>query len=129
MAADGGAPDTWSRGAQYRARKEQCRTLGLWGRLVETVHLRMDSGDDVEVAVQNPLAMLDAVARDSPYFARLLATTYARQPCSRSTPWTIVLYVSAYVGGPMTRLRGERCSHQTQPPQPPPPYASLNPCG
>ena len=122
-AADGGAPDTWSRGAQYRARKEQCRKMGLWGRLVETMHLRMPSGEDVEVAVQNPLAMLDAVARESTYFSGLLAATYARQPCTRERPWTIVLYLSAYVGGPTTRLCGERRSHQTHPP----PSASLNP--
>ena len=114
--ANGGAPDTWSRGAQYRARKAQCRKMGLWGRLVETMHLRMDNDDDVDVAIQNPLAMLDAVAPESVYFSKLLADTYARQPCTKDIPWTIVLYLSAYVGGPTTRLCGERRSHPTQPP-------------
>ena len=114
--ANGGAPDTWSRGAQYRARKAQCRKMGLWGRLVETMHLRMDNDDDIDVAIQNPLAMLDAVAPESVYFSKLLADTYARQPCTKDIPWTIVLYLSAYVGGPTTRLCGERRSHPTQPP-------------
>ena len=82
------------------------------------MHLRMDNGDDVEVALQNPIAMLDTVARDSTYFSDLLAATYERQPCTKETPWTIVLYLSAYVGGPPTRLRGERRSHHAQPPPP-----------
>ena len=87
--------------------------MGTWGRLVETVYLRMDTGDDIEVAIQNPLAMLDAVASESMYFSKLIAATYARQPCTKVNPWKIVLYISACVGGPTTRLCGERRSQHT----------------
>ena len=67
--------------------------MGMWGRLVETTRLRMADGDDIEVATQNPLAMLDVVARESTYFSNLLAATYARQPCTKERPWAIVLYL------------------------------------
>ena len=77
------------------------------------MYLRMDTGDDMEVAIQNPLAMLDAVASESLYFSNLIAATYARQPCTKDNPWKIVLYISACVGGPTTRLCGERRSQHT----------------
>ena len=84
----------------------------------------MDTGDDIEVAIQNPLAMLDAVASESMYFSNLIAATYARQPCTKANPWKIVLYISACVGGPTTRLCGERRSQHTTAPS-----TSHKPCG
>lgn len=60
--------------------------------MVENFPLLLDTGEYTDVSIQNPLAMLSAVARESDYFTNLLATTYARQPCTREKPWTIVLY-------------------------------------
>lgn len=93
--ADGDrAPGTWSRGAQYRARKAQCQVRGTYGKLVESVPLAMDSGDDVHIAIQNPLEMLHYVAAHSTYFSDLLAATFDATQCSRAKPWSIVLYSS-----------------------------------
>ena len=103
IADNGEGPDTWSRGAQYRARKAMCRATGKYGKLVETVHLHMATGADALIAIQNPLEMLNTIAARSTCFADLLATTFDATPCTRDDPWSIVLYLSAWLGCPPTR--------------------------
>ena len=92
-AASGNGPDTWSRGAQYRARKAQCQSTGKFGKLVEVVKLTMSKGADELIAIQNPLAMLDYLATHSTYWALLLTAAFEATPCTRNAPWTIVLYI------------------------------------
>ena len=100
---DGDAPETWSRASQYRARREQCRRLGPRGRLVETISLEMDRAPAAGIAIQTPIAMLVTAAESSVYYSDLIESAYDARPCDRRSPWSIVLYPLAWLGGPPTR--------------------------
>ena len=91
------APTAFSRSTQYRARDDLCSTRGQYGAFVEERSLEMDrDGQDGTYAVQNPIAMLERVAKESQYFSALLRDTATRSPCSAAMPWRIVYYICGF---------------------------------
>ena len=49
-------------------------------------------GDDIDIGLQNPMAMLWYVTKHSDDFAELMASTLASCPPGPSNPWRIILY-------------------------------------
>ena len=87
-----GVPETTSRTAQYRARKSVCKTQTPYGTLVQTIPLTCADGGTIDVAVQNPLAMLYHVASASQRFATVMRAGLDAMPCTSTTPWSVILY-------------------------------------
>ena len=54
-----GLPETYDRGAQYRARKDICKKRsGEYGPLIVDTQLPLEGGDPQTFSVQNPFAFL-----------------------------------------------------------------------
>lgn len=87
-----GIPEHCSRATQYRARKRKCGTVTPYGTLVRPLTLVLPNGKTHDAAIQHPLAMLYYVSLECPEFACLMRETLAHTPCSRHSPWNIVLY-------------------------------------
>jgi hypothetical protein len=88
----GGLPETYSRMAQYRARKEVCATVTEYGSLVTSVQVPLSKGGHADVAFQNPLAFLQYNCLHSEHYARVVQQALAAQPPSPARPWKLILY-------------------------------------
>ena len=88
----GGLPETYSRMAQYRARKEVCATVTEYGSLVTSVPVPLSRGGHADMAFQNPLAWLQYNCLHSEHFARVVQQALAAQPPSPDRPWRLIIY-------------------------------------
>ena len=91
-----GLPETYSRTAQYRARKDICRErAGQYGPLVVDVQLPLDQssgGGSQKFSMQNVFAFLEHHCKNSPHYAHLMQAALKKYPCSPSSPWRLILY-------------------------------------
>ena len=89
---DESIPEAFSRSTQYRARKETVERTTQYGKLVTTIPLKLLDGSEVNLGIQNPLAMIAYAAKNSEEFACVLRSTHAATPPLATRPWKIVLY-------------------------------------
>jgi hypothetical protein len=87
-----GLPETYDRSAQYRARKEVCRTVTPYGTLVTDVQVPLAIGGDQKMTFQNPLAFLQHNCLHSEHYAKTVSDTLDKHPPSAAEPWRIILY-------------------------------------
>jgi hypothetical protein len=87
-----GLPDKSGRMTITRARQAACATHTPFGQLIQTVALPMPDGTTTEIHIQHPMAMLYDTCATSPGFADLMRASLARKPCTRETPWTLIIY-------------------------------------
>ena len=73
-----GIPDAVSEGTRRRQRAEICAQRTSFGPLVSEMSVRTESGGDIHVPVQHPLAFLEVATRRSTEFRKLMANTLAR---------------------------------------------------
>ena len=66
-----GLPETYDRGALYRARKDICRKRsGEYGPLIVDTQLPLEGGDPQTFSVQNPFAFLQHNCMNSEHYAK-----------------------------------------------------------
>jgi hypothetical protein len=88
----GGAPDSFSRASQYRARKDLCHTETPYGKLVTQRTLEVTRGKPITVAFLNPFAFIHYCCERSKNYSVIMLNALDRNPSSPSNPWHIVLY-------------------------------------
>ena len=86
-----GLPETFSRSQQGRANAMVGNTDTPYGPPCKHMTLPLVSGP-VSVGVQNPCAMLWLAAHESAGFQELMHDTLRRYPCTRQSPWRLVIY-------------------------------------
>ena len=82
-----GAPETYSRASQYRARKEICSTVTQYGTICQQVSLPTSKGGEISVTMQAPLPFLAYNCEQSESYARIVGDALRASPCSPSRPW------------------------------------------
>ena len=87
-----GLPETYSRRAQYRARKEVCARRTDYGSLVTSVQVPLSKGGHADMAFQNPLAWLQYNCLHSEHFARVVQQALVAHPPSPARPWRLIFY-------------------------------------
>ena len=81
-----------SRANQYRQRKAACASSSHQGRLVEEFSLPSEDETSIDLALQNPLAMLVCIAKSSELFSLVLTHAQERWPCTANKPWRVIIY-------------------------------------
>jgi hypothetical protein len=91
-AKDDGIPDHISASTQSRARKALCARETAFGPIVQDIVVPTRTGDQI-IAIQHPLAMLDAATRDCEPLSRIVYEAVQRhgEP-TQTAPWTLVWY-------------------------------------
>ena len=88
-----GLPETYDRGAQYRARKDICRKRsGEYGPLIVDTQVPLEGGAPQTFSVQNPFAFLQHNCMNSEHYAKIMQTALSKYPCSPSSPWRLIIY-------------------------------------
>ena len=75
-----GLPETYSRMAQWRARKEVCARRTDYGSLVTSVQVPLSKGGHADMAIQNPIAFLQYNCLHSEHFARVVQQALVAHP-------------------------------------------------
>jgi hypothetical protein len=88
-----GLPDTFDRSAQFRARKEVCRsdTTG-YGPLVVNREMALAAGGTVTGSFQNPLAFFAYHCKHSAHYSKVVQNALTKFPCEPGSPWRLILY-------------------------------------
>ena len=81
-----------SRARQYVARKEIVHAKTPYGPLVAERTLKLNDGSDFTLAVASPLALMFYHAKYSESYTQVVKDTMAREPCTPSKPWTMIMY-------------------------------------
>jgi hypothetical protein len=89
---EAGAPDAFSRGSQYRARKSVCSTDTPFGKLVTKVDLARKDGKPCTIGMQHPLAMLHHQVKYSLEFSLIVRNALRERPNSPANPWGLIIY-------------------------------------
>ena len=88
-----GIPDTYDRQAQYRARKDLCRTnVDGYGTLVVNLEMPLSAGGTETGSFQNPLAAFAYHCKHSRHFSDIVKTAAAKHPPSVGIKWRLILY-------------------------------------
>ena len=88
-----GLPETYDRSAQYRARKEVCRTpTGEYGPMVVDVQASLETGEQKCFSVLNVFAWLQHACMHCPDYAKIVWHAMQKHPCTPSSPWKLILY-------------------------------------
>ena len=88
-----GLPETRDRSAQFRARKDICKTdVNGYGPLVVNRQMAAENGEDVTGSFQNPLAAFVYHCQHSRHYARTVQQAAAKHPPSPGSPWGLIIY-------------------------------------
>ena len=88
-----GLPETYDRGALYRARNDICRKRsGEYGPLIVDTQLPLEGGDTQTFSVENPFAFFQHNCVNSEQYARNMQTALSKYPRSPSSPWRLIIY-------------------------------------
>ena len=100
-ARDEGIPETFSRRAQYDARKRKVgEASNPYGQVVEQLSLAMTPKAEKQrkssfAALVHPDSMIWLMAKESEWFSATMQRTLRATPCTRERPWRIILYALA----------------------------------
>lgn len=90
---DHGVPETFDNNAQYRARKDLCRSaITDYGPLVVDVDVPLANGGMTKLSLQNPLACFSYHCKHSEHFGRLVELALDKTPSTPSSPWRLIVY-------------------------------------
>lgn len=87
-----GMPDTFDRGAQYRARLSVCKTSTPYGTLTCTAQAPLAKGGHQQVTFQNPLAWFHYNCLHSEHYSKIVEAALDQNPPSASRPWRLIIY-------------------------------------
>lgn len=88
-----GLPETFDRSAQFRARKEICKTdVNGYGSLVVNRQMAAERGEDITGTFQNPFAAFVYHCQHSRHYARIVQKAAATHPPSPMSPWRLIIY-------------------------------------
>ena len=88
-----GLPETYDRGAQYRARKEVCRKQdGEYGPPVADVQAPLQNGMYQRYSLTNIFAWLQHNCLNSPHYGKIVQDALEKYPCTPASPWRLILY-------------------------------------
>ena len=89
-----GLPETYSRAAQYKARREICRNPASteYGPLVTDVQATLLDGSLQRFSMQNVFAFLQYACLNSPHYGKIVQDALERYPCTPASPWRLILY-------------------------------------
>ena len=88
-----GLPETYDRSAQFRARKELCRTnVDGYGPLVVNREMALSAGGTATGSFQNPLAAFAYHCKHSPHLSGIVKAAAGVQPPSVGNPWRVIVY-------------------------------------
>ena len=101
-------PRDHKRSPVRQARDQLVHTPTPYGPVHQTCKVPLASGGDMDIELQNPLAMLYELTRSSETFSRLVERTFERSPPSAARPWGIILYNDEVTPGAEMRAHNPR---------------------
>ena len=87
-----GLPEAFSRGSQYRSRREEATATTPYGPVVTSVRLPLLDRTEIDCHVQHPMAMFWLACRQSRGFSKLVRRALETHVCSKEEPWRIAIY-------------------------------------
>ena len=88
-----------NRNAIRQSRDAAVAAVTEYGPLHKVVTLPSTDGDNIDLEVQNPQAMLARMVKHNPSIARLAEEAFVRKPPAIQNPWTIIAYADEVLPG------------------------------
>ena len=88
-----------NRNAIRHSRDQAVAAVTEYGPLPKVVTVPSTDGDNIDLEVQNPQAMLAYFVKHNPSFARRVEEAFVRKPPTIQNPWTIVAYADEVLPG------------------------------
>lgn len=101
-------PTGASRTTLRRARDAVREVRTTYGSLHQTLSFPLETGEILEVEVQNPFAALCEACRSSAAFSAMVSRCAAASPSSLARPWKLVLYMDEILPGNQLAYTNER---------------------